>query len=83
MVGHVIAARENYNRVAFEAEGQYGYLDIIGFASLSVGDVIEGDLACCNRTFISINGERAIEVNIDLYGISRVKAEKEYERVTR
>lgn len=83
MVGHVIAARENYTRVAYEVEGKFGYLDVIGFASLKVGDTIEGELDCCTRTFISINGEGHIEVCIGLYEISRDDAIKAYERVPR
>ena len=83
MIGHVIAARDNYTRVVYEAEGKYGYLDVIGFASLKVGDTIEGDLDCITRTFISINGKGHIEVCIGLYEISRDEAIKEYERVPR
>lgn len=83
MVGHVIAARKDYTRIAFEAEGKYGYLDVIGHASLAVGDTIEGDLDCITRTFISINGKGHIEVCIGLYEISRDEAIKAYERVPR
>ena len=80
MVGQVIAARENYSRIAYEADGKYGYLDIIGLASPAVGDTIEGELNCFSRTFISINGKGRIEVCIGLYELSREEAIKAYEQ---
>ena len=76
MNGQVVDARANYNRVVYEADGEYGYLDIIGFATLSTDDIIEGPLDNLGRQFILINGEGPVEVCIGNYGIPKAKALK-------
>lgn len=84
MIGHIIAAKENTIWAAFEAEGNFGYLGIRkGFASLSKGDVIEGEIDRIGITSININGEGVVLVNIMNYGIKEKQAIKAVEKLSR
>jgi len=81
MIGHVVEARENYNRVVYEADGQYGYLDIVNIASLTKGDTIDGDIGTLGRKRVMKNkDEKLVEVQIGNYGISRAEALKKYKQ---
>ena len=75
MVGYIIAANKQKMSAAYEADGKYGYLEIVSATSLSVDDVICGKIGTLGRTLISINGEDSLkQVQICEYDIPREEA---------